>query len=165
MDNDLISRSALLEGIDKAQDFLKDENGQVEKLFRPNFITLNGVRRLINNAPALDTSLSDDDLATIRIILNAHIGCLCNNGQHTQALEIEAVRDRLFNALHEKTERLKGEWISVEEKDRRDSETRGVTVKTLSAKRPYICSLCGDDFNCRYNFCPTCGTDMRGVKK
>jgi ribosomal protein S27E len=46
-----------------------------------------------------DREATDNDIATMRILFNADIGCLCNQGRHNDAKEMEQIRDRLMASL------------------------------------------------------------------
>lgn len=46
-----------------------------------------------------DGEITDDDIATMRILFNADIECLCNQGRFNDAKEMEQIRDRLMASL------------------------------------------------------------------
>ena len=57
--------------------------------------------------------VTDDDIATMRILFNADIECLCNQGRFNDAKEMEQIRDRLMARLQ-----ADGDLISKESEDK-----------------------------------------------
>ena len=54
-----------------------------------------------------DEKITDDDIATMRILYNADIECLCNQGRFNDAKEMEQIRDRHMARLQ-----ADGDYIS-----------------------------------------------------
>ena len=68
---------------------------------------------------------------------------------YCESARLEEALDLAIKAL-EQPERKKGEWIYYRE---------------TGYGNPYghfECSLCGDGYGYKANFCPNCGADMRG---
>ena len=135
MNNDLISRDYVEKIIESGVVDLQDGTEEWRSFVNE---TCYDILNKVHNAPTIDS-----------LDLDVHIGGRCCGK-----------RQGLLDEL-----RPKGEWISVEEKDRRESEQKGVTIKTLSYRKLYNCSLCGCDFNSSFKFCPNCGADMRGEEE
>lgn len=50
------------------------------------------------------SSVKKDDIDTLRIMFNADIECLCNQGRLHDARELEEMRDRIIKALEKEQE-------------------------------------------------------------
>ena len=106
---------------------------------------LSMVKRLPSAQPE---RLTDDDFETIRIHLNAFKENLCNQRRWKEAEEYQRIIDR-FMAFASAQPR-KGKWIPMDDTD------FGVY---------FNCSVCDYQISDRYgkyNYCPSCGADMRG---
>ena len=103
---------------------------------------------IIKNAPSIQpTQLTDEDKETIRIHLSAFKERLCNQRRWNEAKEYEELISRLLSTPSVQPRR--GKWIY--------SEGSGYG----NPYGHYECSLCGDGYGYKTNFCPNCGADMR----
>ena len=91
--------------------------------------------------------LTDDDFETIRIHLSAIKGSLCNQHRWEEAEEYQRIIDRFMSFATAQPMRKKGKW-TIE-------DCHAATYK-------YCCSNCKAHHRARYDFCPSCGADMRG---
>jgi hypothetical protein len=126
-----------------------------------------------------DGEITDDDIATMRILFNADIECLCNQGRFNDAKEMEQIRDRLMASLQ-----VDGEYISKDtiidwlkeqdiiKTDGQEKEARKQLDELPSVVIPnkaghwikygklYQCSKCKELSCCQGKFCNECGTKM-----
>ena len=107
--------------------------------------------------------LTDDDFETIRIHLNAQKEKLCNQQRWEEAKEYQRIIDR-FMAFASAEPRKKGKWIKI-------PEFCGDDVSGF-VDNHFSCSECKKEaeinswgFYILSDFCPNCGSDMRGEQE
>lgn len=74
---------------------------------------------------------------------------------------LNAVRERIMCLPSAEPERKKGKWVPHRERSREYIGTALVSIRYDY----WFCDTCGyrvEDGQPMYNFCPNCGTDMRG---
>ena len=108
--------------------------------------------------------LTDDAFEAIRIHLNAYKEKLCNQRRWKEAEEYQRIIDRFMAFASAQPERKKGGWEEIEV----IPEAYDIAgIKTWASKMR--CNHCGfttfavEGCFAQYNFCPSCGADMRKV--
>lgn len=101
----------------------------------------------LESAPSAQPErLTDDDFETIRIHLNAYKEKLCNLRRWKEAEKYQRIIDRFMTFASTQPERKTGKWTIYDR-------------HTMPYQ--YICSECGAYHRAMYDFCPSCGADMR----
>ena len=162
MNNDLISREALIKWID-------DSVSQYGHTYSTDMLNMWGLFKdyLINNVPTVTPD-------KIQAIMSDYLIYRCEperpQGEHKTACNVllsleqivrksdgwedsavEAVHNAVQTAMKCMHERPQGKWIKW-------------NFKTFGAMGDweYKCSNCEKVYGGEYNFCPNCGADMRG---
>lgn len=134
---DLISRQA---AIDALKNQMSDRNDLYNIPVRRSIVILEQL------PSAQPERLTDDDFETIRIHLNAYKEKLCNQQRWKEADEYQRIIDRFMTFASAQPERKTGKWTIYDR-------------HTMPYQ--YICSECGAYHRAMYDFCPSCGADMR----
>lgn len=92
--------------------------------------------------------LTDDDFETIRIHLNAYKEKLCNLRRWKEAEKYQRIIDRFMTFASAQPERKTGHWE--------------IYIISMLDGEGCRCSECGFEGAPYWDFCPSCGADMRG---
>ena len=138
MNNDLISRSALLKAFSESNHIKETASGL-------DVMEMLAIKETVDNAPTVEAYTEEDIKRTIKE--NFDLGYEMAKNKYEKPKESELVKayTKGFDTGVE-TVRPKGEWVKP------NRPTNGLYV---------ICNQCQCENPLRTNFCPNCGADMR----